>query len=351
MPASTFYTKQGEGVKKLLKRRYDVIGLVENKREPAFSVGSGFKELIIFVRKRNGHSPLIGSLNTAIYKYNGDMNEVNSVNLYELPKLADRNWLSLFDHDKANLLISIIENAMKNGLLRYMRKGEIIRGIEMYGPDFFFIPNKYWRIKGEDDLSMIIKNRNNGAELAIPKKYLVRCLRKPEHYKDGIYVPDPKYYVLAINEEPDGDLGGRYLEWGGEELGIPALKFGGDRWYQYIWKQLKTKRPYGYIFIHDKIDSRRNRVIANYSEKPPLCASKNFYIIKINNPPLVAAWYNSALFREIIAMFGRQISDSWTRFLEDDYLAIPVPSKAINVDLYNIGEVNRVVSGYLGLKD
>jgi len=52
LPASTFYTAQGSGLKRLLRRNYDVLAIVENLREPSFSDGSGFKELIVFLRKR-----------------------------------------------------------------------------------------------------------------------------------------------------------------------------------------------------------------------------------------------------------------------------------------------------------
>jgi hypothetical protein len=114
----------------------------------------------------------------------------------------------------------------------------------------------------------------------------------------------------------------RYIEWG-EGQGVPALKFG-RYWYRHIWAQLENKRPYGHIFIRDKIDPERHRILAYYSKKP-LCATKDFYIIKVNNP-LIVAWYNSSLFRLILKVFGRKISDKWTRFLEEDYLAIPVPT-------------------------
>lgn len=134
---------------------------------------------------------------------------------------------------------------------------------------------------------------------------------------------------------------------GGREYGHPSLKFGGDKWYQHVWRQLRVKRPYGYIFIHDKVDLRSHEVIANYSDKP-LCASKNFYIVRTNNP-LIAAWYNSSIFRELLAVFGRKISQTWTRLLENDYLAIPVPSRVMNVDLQNMSSVDRVINEYLGL--
>jgi hypothetical protein len=43
------------------------------------------------------------------------------------------------------------------------------------------------------------------------------------------------------------------------------------------------------------------------------------------------------LFRLILKVFGRKISDKWTRFLEEDYLAIPVPTVSMGeVDFSNI---------------
>ena len=33
---------------------------------------------------------------------------------------------------------------------------------------------------------------------------------------------------------------------------MPAIKFG-RHWYRHVWRQLQSKRPYGYIFIHDKL--------------------------------------------------------------------------------------------------
>ena len=65
----------------------------------------------------------------------------------------------------------------------------------------------------------------------------------------------------------------------------------------------------------------RHRVLANYSEKP-LCASKDFYIVRTNNPliHLVQLKPNE----NIPEVFSRRISEKWTRFLEEDYLTIPI---------------------------
>ncbi len=85
-------------MKRLLRLRYDVIGLVENRARPSFSDGSGFKELIIFVRKRSSSTGFVGGLDTetgGIYYYEGgDLRRVGTINLQRLPAFADRNWLS-----------------------------------------------------------------------------------------------------------------------------------------------------------------------------------------------------------------------------------------------------------------
>jgi len=330
MPASAFYTKQGEGLKKLLKIKYDILAIVENKRNPAFSSGSGFKELILFLRKKE-NTLFPNSTETDIFQWNGKLNKIGSINLVNLPKFADRNWLSVFDMDMVKKLIKIIEEGLERGLLRFLKKNEILRGIEMYGPDFFFLPNKYWKIIGEDEEYKVIRNVENSTKLRIPSQYLIECLRKPEYYKQ-IEIKNADFYALAINDEPSGDLQ-QYIEWG-EKLNIPALQFG-KYWYKHIWNQLKSKKPYGHIFIHDKIDMRTHDVLANYSKRP-LCASKDFYIIKEDNP-LIVAWYNSSIMKILLKTFSRRISETWTRFLEEDYLAIPIPSKIVSeIDFNNI---------------
>jgi len=322
LPASTFYTSQASGVKMLLKDRYDILYLVENVNKPSFSSGSGYKELIIVLRKRE--SKEIQHRNTEIYQYNSALKHLYSVNIHEIKGFIDKNWLSLFKYDEAKKLSQFLEEGLKQGILRFLKKNEIIRGIEMYGPEFFFIPNRYWKILKDDESALTVSNGKDAIE--IPKKYLIKCLRKPEYYSKRIHIDDPKFHVLSIEDTPQGDFG-KYIAWGLEQK-VPALSFG-EQWYKHIWKQIKTKKPYGHIFLRDKIDLEKHRILANYSSVP-LCASKNFYIIKTNNP-LIAIWFNSAVVKDFLKIFSKKISDSWTRLLEEDYLQIPVPSKDINI--------------------
>jgi hypothetical protein len=290
--------------------------------KPSFSSGSEFKELIVVLKKRGSKEKQ--NNNTEIYQYDGNLNRLGSVNLHEIKGFIDRNWLSLFKYNEAKRLSQFLEEGLKQGILRYLKRDEIMVGIQMLGPEFFFIPNKYWKIVKENNNIITISNGENSLE--IPKKYLVKCLRKPEYYLRKIHIDDPKFYILSIDDTPQGDLE-RYIDWGLEQK-IPALSLG-EEWYKHIWKQIKTKKPYGHIFIHDKIDLKRHKILANYSSKS-LCASKNFFIIKTNNP-LIAIWYNSEVMKDFLKIFGRKISDSWTELLVEDYLQIPVPSEGVDV--------------------
>jgi hypothetical protein len=199
-------------------------------------------------------------------------------------------------------------------------------GIQMLGPEFFFIPNKYWKITKENETAITISNGKDAIE--IPKKYLIKCLRKLEYYMEKTYIDDPKFYILSIDDIPQGDLR-RYIDWGLKQK-IPALSLG-EEWYKHIWKQIQTKKPYGHIFLHNKINLERYRILANYSSKP-LCASKNFFIIKTDNP-LIAMWYNSEVMRDFLKIFGKKISDSWIELLIEDYLQIPVPADDVDIQV------------------
>ena len=336
LPASTFYTDQGAGVKRLLRERYEVLAVVENGRSPSFSDGSGFRELIIAARKsgRSGGA-------TELLRLEGGLARVGEADLRSLPGLVDRNWLSLF-RPGALELARRLEEQVRAGRMRYLSRGEVVRGIEMYGPDFFFIPNRHWRVVREAEGEVVIRSPEEGDELAIPRRYLVPCLRRSGLYLDKIKVESPGFYVLAIDKIDNQDVQ-RYVEFG-KKLGVPAMKVG-ERWYSFAYRQIVTKRPFGHVFIHDKFDLTRHRVIANYSPRP-LCASKDFYVVKVDSP-LLAAWFNSSLFRSLVEAVGREISHTWTRLVEEDYLRLPVPSA--RGDERALEDPDLAVSKVLGL--
>lgn len=345
LPASTFYTIYGRGYKLLLREKYGIYAMVESRLRASFSEDSGFKEVILVgVKGSNRRS-------TAFIKLNNDVEEVAKTimcdvnppatfNLHTLPRTLDINWLALFGKDDLrNAVVSIFKQGLKSGTLRYwneiLDKSSIIRGVEMYGPEFFFIPNKYWKVVGESNDFIIIQSESR--ELIIAKDFLVKTLRKPSLYSHKIEA-DANSFMLSIppaepNELPDGLK--EYIKWGTNSgTARPAINAYGKYWFSHVYKQMTTKKPFGQVFIPDKVDLLfKNRgVFANYT-KERAAASKNFYIVRDEDEvstKLLVGWFNSTIFISILVLLGRRISETWTRFLKNDHLELPVINLNIN---------------------
>lgn len=355
LPASTFYTIYGRGYKSLLREKYGVYAIVESKSRASFSEDSGFKEVIIVAVKGSSRR------STVFIEMNNNVEEVASiimnehakpnmtiVDINKLPKFLDINWLALFrESELRDSIISLFEQGLKKRTLGYwdetLGKNSIIRGVEMYGPEFFFIPNKYWKIVEEKSNFVRIQNRNK--ELVIDKRFLVKTLRKPSLYSHKI-LADIDTYMLSIppieTSELPADLQ-EYIRWGvNSGTAKPAINAYGKYWFSHVYKQMVTKKPFGQVFIPDKVDLLfKNRgVFANYT-KEKVAASKNFYIIKGNNEilaKLLVGWFNSTIFISLLVLLGRRISETWTRFLENDYLELPV------INLNTVNESKEIAS-------
>ena len=320
VPASTFYTRQGEGVKGLLASSYDVLALVENGLSPSFSDGSGFKELIIMARKSRSGAP------TRVYRLTGGgLISIGSYDLGTLPRLAYRNWLTLFDETGfAVEFARRLDEGLRRGEMRLLRRDEVVRGVEMYGPEFFFVPNRTWRVVRRGDEGLVISDGSR--ELLIPAGMAVPCLRRPSLYVNSPVIEDPGHFALSIPPVGLDGLPGdvrAYVNWGVQSgSAAPAIRAFGPTWYSHVWRQLRSKSPFGHVFLPDKV-SPSWRHLALYSPRP-LCATKDFYVIRTDDPRL-AQWFNSPDFRRFYMAASRAISASWTRMLEDDYLSVPVP--------------------------
>lgn len=351
LPVSTFYTIYGKGYKWLLKSGYETLGILESSSRSSFSEDSGFKEVILAVIKGsegsltafselNDNSKelsefLLGNQKDLINYYSNDLFDINN-----LPRFLDINWLSLFgNRDLRNFLVEIFTEGFENGTLEYWEDAlgskSIIRGVEMYGPEFFFIPNKYWKVIDETSNIFKISNLDTKEVLEIEKKFFTKTFRKPSLYDRMIETP-LKSSMLSIPPEELSELPEdlqKYIKWGiSSETAQPSIKSYGKYWYSHVHKQMVTKKPFGHIIIPDKVDLgfKRRGVFANYTKKKA-AASKNFYVVKDKDEKVskvLATWFNSTLFISIFILLGRKISNSWTRLLRNDYLEIPL----INVE-------------------
>jgi len=371
LPASTFYTIYGETAKKLLNEKYQIHALVEYKKEPSFSIDSGFKELILISTKGNtfkdtaivslNQNGVIERLQTILSGEKPFHKNINWVNTSKIPQPWNNNWLTLFGKSKTkDLLSKIFAKALKKGSIDFWRasleKKSIVRGVEMYGPDFFFVPNRYWKIAEENVNYVILENSAEKMVLRIDKEFFTRAYRRPKFYKSSIR-PVVEHFLLSIPPEPFEELPEnivKYIEWGSRgETAIPAIRSFGKFWYSHVHKQLKTKNPFGRVFLPDKIDPsfRTRAVFSCYSDKP-ITASKNFYIVTLGNKSLdkaISAWFNSSIFIAYFLVSSRRISDRWTRFLVEDYLRMPI-IKLDTIRRRDLEEIEKIFDGLADTK-
>jgi hypothetical protein len=354
LPSSTFYTIYGRGYKSLLREKYGIYSMVECKSRASFSEDSGFKEVIMVAGKG------FTKMSTAFIELNNNVEEVAqiimnntkprlAIDIHSLPRFLDINWLALFGEDELrDIVVSIFEQGLRRETLGYwdeiLGKSSIIRGVEMYGPEFFFISNKYWKLTEERKNS--VKIEKNGKELIINKEFLVKTLRKPSFYSHKLEA-DVDTFMLSIPlieiKKLPIDLQD-YIEWGIESnTAKPAINAYETYWYSHVHKQMIAKIPFEQLFIPDKVDLffKNRSVFANYT-KEKVAASKNFYIVRTKNErltKLLVGWFNSTIFISVLMLLGRRISKTWTRFLENDYLELPV----INLNIDNEEKVSEIV--------
>nr|MDO8133467.1 N-6 DNA methylase [Candidatus Njordarchaeum guaymaensis] len=350
LPASTFYTIYGEAAKSMLREKYRLNAFVENGSDTSFSSHSGFKEVILvatkeekaprnevaFITMEAGSNRHIQQLKEAMNGHKLEEDKISWIDLAKKPPLWETNWLVFFGKNELREILgkvlSLVENNGTMGTwVDVLGKESIVRGVEMYGPDFFLIPNRYWNIVEEAAHTVVVENAEEGLRLEIPKEYLVPTLRKPELYYDTIK-PRATHRFLSIPRKPVGELPGAlvdYMKWGKRSrTAQTAMRALGGKWYSHVHKQLNVKKPFGGVFLPDKIDpSFRNRgVFACYSQTP-LAASKNFHIVSLNDSikeKALVAWFNSTLFIAYFTLANRRISKNWARLLIDDYLRMPI---------------------------
>lgn len=341
LPSSILYTLTAEAARRMLLERYRVLAVAEASVD-SFSEGSGFKEVILAAVKkgdRGGGETLIlrlseetdfNRLSELILRGGDSMREVLARRrLSSLTLIEKSNWLTLFAGEELLSLLSHLSSSSK--LSQGIPRNLIVRGVEMYGPDFFFLPNRFWSIVEVEEDYLIIESRL-GERLRIPRRFLVECFRKPSLHSKRV-LEKPQHFLLSIPSIPlEGlprDLR-RYVSWGMESgAAAPALEAFGDRWLSHIHRQLEVKKPYGLLFLPDKVDSSLlHRSVYAFLSSKPLTASKNFHILRLKERGQVsflALWFNSVFFLMLLTAAGRKISGRWTRLLEEDYLRLPAP--------------------------
>ncbi len=213
------------------------------------------------------------------------------------------------------------------------------RGFYIYGPDFFFLPNKYWEIvkQGADEITVQIRGTSEQARL--PRQFLAQTLREPSECAYEIR-PRPHHFAVVLPPErletfPPGVVHYVHESDRLHDDGVPAKKaWGGlkDRWYAFVWTN--TREPFGSIVIPEKFRPYQRGVAAHYvqeneADENQLMIPVSFYTRDSGEPAyneLMAAWLNSTVgiaFRfEVRAWLGAA-SERMSGAQLDEKLTVP----------------------------
>ena len=340
LPLSTFYTKGGGSLKSLIKSNYSIHALIKSEAHSSFSDGSNFSEVIL-VAERGGNNKKTAFIRdeASFLNYFSSSRDQNSMHkeyyLSNLPVYLRRNW-NIFFHNAEFLhfMLDFLKKGVQENKLseweNTIGSDHLVRGFEIYGSDFFFLPNRHWDIEKEEN-SFILYNHEFNLSLSIDREYITESLTKPRYYYQQI-VPQISTYCLTIPPEELSSLPDnlqKYVEWGIRNgTAASAMKVFGRFWYSHIYECLRKKEPISHVFIGDKVDlSFKSRSVFAHYSPVPIAACKSFYVLRNyneNSSKCLAAWLNSSIFIAILILLSRNISKTWTRLLKEDYLYIPV---------------------------
>lgn len=350
LPASTLYSKYAKKVRNLLLEKYRIKFCISYEDDKSFSEGSTIKEIIIIAEKKNRQNKCtFVSLKTNITKKNttdilesieshesSEIVEIIEVDINKI-KQSD-NWLEFFINKQNDFRET--DPCVKNSKITKIKHVfSMRRGTESFGPEFFFLPNKLWKIKTENNSEVIISNIISKEEIIFPRQYLIPGLTSPRMYSDKI-VPKIKEYFVAlppIKKEKFPKQIQKYIEYGIKAgLAISKNKFSQKKpWYSFLYEQLTNESFFGNLFILRKLRLNTMGVIAHYlPEKHP--ASKGFYVVRCEEKyaKSLAAWLNSSYFIAHLIQNRRNIASNWGEVMISDLLEFPCidPSKISNLE-------------------
>lgn len=361
LPAPTFYSQYANGLKKFLIKNYQLQMVIGTTIGKAFSEGSDLKEILFIADKQKPTSTAkttFATIETPLTKDNISpiVKGLRSHTLHNLPlkaKLIEQkelesnwNWIRFLE---IGVLQDLAERIRQVGKLQSANELNlrIIRGFEMYGPEFFFIPNKNWEIvKGTTDSEMIVvQHKETNKQFKFSSEWLIPALRRPGLYNSRI-TPKIEHYALKISQSKDAKLLEPYVSANPETWQVARKRFGSD-WITHIHTQLRSKRPYGHLFIVDKFGVTTTGILAHFTDEC-LTASKNFYVIDCPavQAKLLAAWLNSTIFILLFLASRREIGGAYGRLQIIDYQNEPLFINPQQIDLAISKEIEKVFDNF-----
>ena len=322
LPAATILSQYSRGVHEFFLKKYQLKTIASSEDEKSYSEDSNLREIMLIAKKKSTKLEEPIEFLRLASQSRSNRQILSSIVISNKILAKEWNWTIFLRDPELQKICNILLQSgfIKNGNFLNL---DIVRGVEMYGPDFFFIPNRLWKIASTKNDEIILKYDRSTIE--IPKKFLVQSLRKPGYYNQFI-TPEVSDYALSIpNSERSRMWLKLYLDVSEQHASPAKRKFGQD-WINHIHNQIETKKPWGNLFFIDKFGITSTSVMAHFLDTRLIC-TKNFYVLRNCLPiqaKLYAAWLNSTLFIILFMLYRREIGGSYGRLQIIDYKREPL---------------------------
>lgn len=362
LPAATFYSNYSEGLKNFLLNEYLIRYIIGTTKNKAFSQDSDLKEIIFIADKQQKYLDPVDNVKfititediteenfkviaTCIQNNNKQCPYIKQKNV-PVAKLKDNwNWIRFLEQGQINKIVDtlLLHSLIKSGIELKLR---IVRGFEMYGPNFFFFPNDSWIITEKDDSKIIIKHKYKNIDCVIPADIIIPALRKPSLYSEYCS-PVVNEYVLNVMPGQNYKIPLSYIDERKEKWRKAEERFGAE-WFSHIYKQLQSKHPFGHLFIVDKFGITTTGTFVYYFDKM-VTASKNFYVIDCEKETakLLASWMTSTIFILLFLFSRREIGGAFGRLQIADYLEEKL---FLDISKLSIMQKKNIISAYDDLR-
>ncbi len=335
LPASVLFSKHAHELRLFLLNNFSLKYIISYSNDDSFSDNSSFKEIILIAEKNTldftcDFISLPNKINQTNYlklatsitnKKHEEKLISSKISKTELSNSS--NWSSFFCNPQKN---KIKKDSLKLKKFKLMNF-EIRRGTESFGPEFFYLPNKYWKIIKNTKNSVKIFNLNSNIILDIPNQFLIPGIIRTKPNAKKITLEHNDFFMsippLALDELPLSIQ--KYINWGSTiDLAIKQHSYSKKNpWYSFLFSQLQRKSFYGNLLLIRKLRFNTMSVIAHFNPKN-IPASKAFYIIQCPKPyeKIIAAWLNSTYFLKHMSNSRRRISDNWGELMISDILEL-----------------------------
>lgn len=305
LPAATFHSIYAQGMLQYLLANYAIDAILTKQHGKAFSEKSDVREVILHAVKNQNPRKVakFGSITErGILKQDIPYTQL----------LTEWNWTKFLSNEPHDKVTNVLD---RHALLRSGDELQlrITRGFEMYGPDFFFLPNKYWEIIRKNKKGIIVQHIATETQIQITMDCLRTALRRPGVYES--ITPNITHLVLIPDEQ--NQIPKKYYQLGKHQSALAKRKFGNE-WYSHIKRQIFTKGIEGNLFLVDKFAITSAATLLHYFEQK-VTASKNFYMVEGSNTKLQAAWMSSILYIYVFLANRREIGGAFGRLQIKDY--------------------------------